>query len=61
MFGTNTNLTHFHLHEEFLCCLGHQSIPSSERAMLIWEAHYGWVAGHFGVEKTVAMLQKHFY
>jgi hypothetical protein len=28
---------------------------------LIWEAHYSRVAGHFGVEKTVAMLQKHFY
>jgi hypothetical protein len=28
---------------------------------MIWEAHYSRVAGHFGVEKTVAMLQKHFY
>ena len=28
---------------------------------MIWEAYYSWVAGHFGVEKTVAMLQKHFY
>jgi hypothetical protein len=28
---------------------------------LIWESHYNQVAGHFGVEKTVVMLQKHFY
>jgi hypothetical protein len=28
---------------------------------LIWEAHYSQVEGHFGVKKTVAMLQKHFY
>jgi hypothetical protein len=28
---------------------------------LIWEAHYSQVAGHFGIEKTVAVLQKHFY
>jgi hypothetical protein len=44
-----------------LCHLGHICVPSSERAKLIWEAHYSRVAGHFGVEKTVAMLQKHFY
>jgi hypothetical protein len=28
---------------------------------MIWESHYSRVAGHFGIEKTVAMLQKHFY
>jgi hypothetical protein len=28
---------------------------------LIWEAHYSWVARHFGVEKNVVVLQKHFY
>jgi hypothetical protein len=28
---------------------------------MIWEAHYSRVAGHFGVEKTVAVLQKYFY
>jgi hypothetical protein len=27
----------------------------------LWESHYSRVAGHFGIEKTVAMLQKHFY
>ena len=28
---------------------------------LIWEVHYRWVAGHSRFEKTVVMLQKHFY
>jgi hypothetical protein len=28
---------------------------------MIWESHYNWVEGHFGIENTVAMLQKHFY
>jgi len=29
--------------------------------MMIWEAHYSWVAKHFRVEKIVAVLQKYFY
>jgi hypothetical protein len=28
---------------------------------MIWEAHYSQVAGHFRVEKIVAVLQKYFY
>jgi hypothetical protein len=28
---------------------------------MIWEVHYSWVIGHFGVEKIVAVLQKYFY
>jgi hypothetical protein len=28
---------------------------------MIWEAHYSRMAGHFGVEKTVAMMQRYFY
>jgi len=28
---------------------------------MTWEAHYSWAVGHFGVEKTVAVLQKYFY
>jgi len=28
---------------------------------MIWEAHYSRAAGHFGVEKTVAVLKKYFY
>jgi len=40
---------------------GSPFVPSSERAKIIWEAHYGVVVGHFGVEKMVAVLQKYFY
>ena len=28
---------------------------------MIWEAHYSWVVGDFGVEIIVAVLQKYFY
>jgi hypothetical protein len=28
---------------------------------MIWEAHYSRFVGHFGVEETVAVLQKYFY
>jgi hypothetical protein len=28
---------------------------------MIWESHYSQVVGHFAIEKTVAMLQRHFY
>jgi hypothetical protein len=61
MLGTNAIVANFHLQDEMLCHLGHICVPSSERVKLIWEAHYSRVAGHFGFEKTVAMLQKHFY
>jgi hypothetical protein len=51
----------FHLQDALLCKLGYLCVPSSERARMIWEAHYSRVAGHFGVEKTMAVLQKYFY
>jgi hypothetical protein len=51
----------FHLKDGLLCHLSHLCVPSSECAKLIWEAHYSRTAGHFGVEKTMAVLQKHFY
>jgi hypothetical protein len=51
----------FHLQDTLLCHLGHLYVPSSEHAKMIWEAHCSRVAGHFGVEKTVAVLQNYFY
>ena len=51
-----TPVTDFHLQERLLCHLVHLYVPSSERAKMIWEAHYSRVAGHFGIEKTVAVL-----
>jgi hypothetical protein len=59
--GIGGNVTDFHIQDGMLCHLGHLCVPIRERAKLIWEAHYSRVAGHFGVEKTVFVLQKHFY
>jgi hypothetical protein len=61
MLGAGMPITEFHLQDGLLCHLGHLCVPSSEWEKLIWEAHYSRMAGHFGVEKTVAMLQKYFY
>jgi hypothetical protein len=46
---------------ELLCHLGHLCVPTSEHANMIWESHYSQMAGHFGMEKTMVILQKHFY
>ena len=51
-----TPVVDFHLQERLLCHLGHLCVPSSECAKMIWEAHYSQVAGHFGIEKIVAVL-----
>ena len=61
MLGANAVVDNFHLQDGFSCRLGHIFIPSSEREKMIYEAHYSWVAGHFGIENTVTVLQKHFY
>jgi hypothetical protein len=39
----------------------HLFFPTRECANLIWEAHYNRMAGHFGVDKIVVVLKKHFY
>jgi hypothetical protein len=51
----------FHLQDALLCHVGHLYVPSSEHAKMIWEAHYSRVIGNFGLEKTMAVLQKYFY
>jgi hypothetical protein len=56
MLGANSMVVNFHLQYGLLCHLGHIFIPSSEQEKLIWEAHYSWVEGHFGIENTVAVL-----
>jgi hypothetical protein len=61
MSGANSMVINFHLQDELLCHLVHLCVPSRNHVKMIWEAHYSRVAGHFGVEKTVAVLQKHFY
>ena len=56
MLGANSVVANFRLQDGLLCHLGHLYVPSSERAKLIWEAHYIRVAGNFGIEKIVAVL-----
>jgi hypothetical protein len=61
MLGANSVVANFHLQDGLLCHLGHLFVPSSEHAKMIWEDHYNLVVEHFGVEKTVTVLQKHLY
>jgi hypothetical protein len=61
MLGANAVVDNFHLQDGLLCHLVHICVPSIEGVKMIWEAHYSRVAVHFGVEKTMVMLQKHFY
>jgi hypothetical protein len=61
ILGIGTNVTYFHIQDALLCHLGHLCVPTSECAKMIWEAHYSQVAGHFGMEKIVVVLQKLFY
>jgi hypothetical protein len=59
--GYRRHLTDFHIQDGLLCHLVHLCVPTSEHEKLIWEAHYSRFVEHFGVEKTMVVLQKHFY
>jgi hypothetical protein len=61
LLGTCVNVSNFHIQDGLLCHLGHLYVLTSEHAKLIWESHYSRIEGHFGVEKIVFVLQKHFY
>jgi hypothetical protein len=61
LLGTGVNATDFHIYDRLLFHLGHLCVPASECAKMIWESHYCQMAGDFGVEKTLVVLQKHFY
>jgi hypothetical protein len=59
--GTGVDVIDFHIQDRLFFHLGHLYVPASKRVKLIWEAHYSRMAGHFGMEKIVAILKKHFY
>jgi hypothetical protein len=61
LLGTGAIVTDFHIQDGLLCHLGHLCVPTSELANMIWESHYSRMAGYFGVDKIVVILQKHFY
>jgi hypothetical protein len=58
LLGTCVNVTDFHIQDGFLCHLDHLCDLKREHARLIWEAHYNHMAGHFGMEEIVVILQK---
>ncbi|XP_071939930.1 uncharacterized protein [Coffea arabica] len=52
----------FFVHDGFLFYLTKLCIPrGSIRDLLIQESHSGGLMGHFGVTKTLAVLQEHFH
>ena len=52
----------FSLHQEFLFKANKLCIPeSSLRLLLLKEAHGGGLMGHFGRDKTYAMISMHYY
>jgi hypothetical protein len=61
LLGTCVNVTDFHIQDGLLCHLDHLCVPKTEHANMLWEAHYSHMEGHFGVEKIVVVLHKHFY
>jgi hypothetical protein len=59
--GIDENVTYFHIQDGMSFHLGHLYVLANESAEMIWEAHYSRMVGHFGMEKTVVIIQKHFY
>ncbi|XP_071901038.1 uncharacterized protein [Coffea arabica] len=53
---------HYSMSQGFLYYKGKLCIPMcSMRLLLVKEAHGGGLMGHFGVAKTLSILQEHFY
>jgi hypothetical protein len=59
--GVDTQIEDFHLQDGLLCHFGQLCVPSRKHENMIWEAHYSWEVGHFGMEKTMVVLLKYFY
>lgn len=60
--GTTQNHTGYTLQDGFLFKGCRLCIPrTSMRDFLVWELHAGGVAGHFGRDKTVTLVEDRFY
>eukprot|EP00253_Pinus_taeda_P019290 PITA_19290 len=59
--GNHVEENDYHMHNNLLFHLGKLCIPQGERINVIREAHSSLIAGHFGVSKTVAHLQRYCY
>ena len=51
----------YYVHNQLLYHLSKLCIPEKERVHVIREAHSSLIAGHFGVSKTLSVLQNHCY
>ena len=51
----------YYVQDNLLYHLGKLFIPKDEQAHVIREAHTSLIAGHFGVSKILAQLQKYCY
>jgi hypothetical protein len=60
LLGTSVIVIDFHIHDGLLCHIGYLCVPTRECAKMNWESHYNRMSGHFGVEKTMAILQNIF-
>jgi hypothetical protein len=61
LLGTGVNVIDFHIQDGLLCHLGHLCVPTSEHAKIDLGGSLQSMVGHFGMEKIVVILQKHFY
>jgi hypothetical protein len=59
--GKRTEELNYHIRDKILYHLGKLCIQESERVHVIREAHTSLIAGHFGVDKTIAQLQRFCY
>ena len=59
--GNQVEELDYHVHDKILYHLGKLCIPQGERVNIIREAHTSLIAGHFGVGKMVAQLQRYYY
>ena len=54
--------TDYFLKDTLLYKLGKFCVPTDEhRQKLIWDTYYSKTTGHFGVAKTLVILQNYFY
>ena len=60
--GPTTEYPEYTMTHGFLFCQRRLCVPrTSLRDFFMWEAHAGGLSGHFGRNKTIAAMERHFY
>ena len=59
--GNHVEENDYHLHNNLLFHMGKLCIPQGERLSIMRETHSSLIAGHLGVSKMVAHLQRYCY